>query len=53
MQLLSYVRHILKNKQKKTMALRVGHNSTSDFFSFSVNGNEIKDYIAKDTIDID
>lgn len=47
-QLLSYIRNVLRNKQKKDISLKVGYKTISDFFGFSVNGQEIKDYIAKD-----
>ena len=51
-QLLSYIRNILKNKQQKDITVKVGSTAASDFFGFSVNGQEIKDYIAKDILNI-
>ena len=51
-QLLSYIRNVLKNKQTKDILVKVGKKSVDEFFGFSVNGQEIKDYIARDVIEI-
>lgn len=51
-QLLSYIRNVLKNKQQKDIIVKVGHTAAAEFFGFSVNGQEIKDYIAKDILNI-
>lgn len=51
-QLLAYIRHAIKNKQKIKIEVNVGSKVNSDFFGFQINGQEIKDYISQSYIEI-
>lgn len=50
--LIAYVRHAVKNNLNKTIAVKIGDNIANSTFEFDVNGLEISDYIAQDTISI-
>lgn len=45
-QLLSYIRYAIKNKQQTKITVNIGSKIQSEFFNFDVNGFAIRDRIA-------
>lgn len=51
-QLLAYIRNVIKNNHQKDIVVKIGKNVINVPFAMSVNAQEIKDYIAQDSIEI-
>ena len=51
-QLLAYIRNVIKNNHQKDIVVKIGKHVVNVPFAMSVNAQEIKDYIAQDSIEI-
>lgn len=51
-QLLAYIRHAVKNNSQQDILVKIGRNVVNTPLAMDVNGQEVKDFIAQDFIDI-